>query len=102
VPGLIRIISKVVAVQLDNVEGVEKHPLVGTVVVDELDERMPLSSQATASPSIMQKRERSQSVRSTALPTAGRTYTADARCPPRLSFRGKKDPRAGLRPGHCS
>jgi hypothetical protein len=37
VPGLNRIISKVVAVQLDKVEGVEKHPLVGTMVVDELE-----------------------------------------------------------------
>jgi hypothetical protein len=58
VPGLNRIISKVVAVQLDKVEGVVNTLSSARWWWTSSNERMPLSSQATASPSIMQKRER--------------------------------------------
>jgi hypothetical protein len=52
-----RITPQVVAVQLDEVEGVEEYALVSAVVTDEI-EATPLSSQATASPSMMHERER--------------------------------------------
>jgi hypothetical protein len=45
------IAPEIVAVQFDQVEGVEEYALVSAVVT-------PLSSQATASPSMMQERER--------------------------------------------
>jgi hypothetical protein len=43
---------EVVAIQFDEVEGVEKHAVVRAVVTDP-----PFSSQATASPSTMQDRK---------------------------------------------
>ena len=54
-----RITPEVVTVQFDEVEGVEEDALVSAVVPDERsNEGIPLSSQATASPSMMQERER--------------------------------------------
>ena len=53
-----RIAPHVVAVQLDKVEGVEEDAPVSAVVPMRSNEATPLSSQATASPSIMQERKR--------------------------------------------
>jgi hypothetical protein len=60
-----RITPQVVTFQFDEVEGVEEYALVSAVVTDKSNEAMPLSSQATASPSIMQERERKRASVST-------------------------------------
>jgi hypothetical protein len=52
------IMPQVVAVQLDQIKRVEEDTLVSAVVTDEINEATPLSSHATASPSMMQERER--------------------------------------------
>jgi hypothetical protein len=57
-PDFQRIAPQVFAVQLDEVERVEKYALVSVVVPDEIEKATPLSSQVTASPSMMQERER--------------------------------------------
>ena len=46
-----RIAPQIVAVQLDEVEGVEEYAVVSAVVTDEIERGNPLSSRATASPS---------------------------------------------------
>src|SRR4029450_13413973 len=48
-----RVTPQVVAVQLDQVEGVEEHAIVSAVVSNEMNEATPVSLQATASPSMM-------------------------------------------------
>jgi hypothetical protein len=53
-----RIMTQVVAVQLDQVEGVEERVAVMPSVADAMKDATPLSSHATASPSMMQERER--------------------------------------------
>jgi hypothetical protein len=49
-----RIVAQVVAVQLDQVEGVQEHAVIVAPVAMRLKLGNPLSSQATASPSMMQ------------------------------------------------
>jgi hypothetical protein len=58
-------LKQIVAVQFNEVEGVEKYALVSAVVTDEINEATPLPSQATALPSMMQERERSRESAST-------------------------------------
>src|SRR5215471_4417086 len=54
-----RIAPQVVAVQFDQVEGVEEYALVSAVVTDKIERRNAVViAQATASPSMMQERER--------------------------------------------
>jgi hypothetical protein len=53
-----RIAPEIVAVLLDEIEGVEEYAFVSALVTDEIERGNALSSQATASPSIMQERER--------------------------------------------
>jgi hypothetical protein len=48
-----QIAPQVVAIEFDEVESIEEDALVSAVVTNEI-ERSPLSSQATASPSMMQ------------------------------------------------
>jgi hypothetical protein len=59
------IMPQVVAVQLNEVERIEEDALVSPVVTDRSNEAIPLSSQATASPSMMQERERRRASAST-------------------------------------
>ncbi len=53
-----RIVAQVVAVQLDQVEGVQEHAVIVAPVAMRLKLGNPLSSQATASPSMMQEFDR--------------------------------------------
>jgi hypothetical protein len=60
-----RIRSEIVTVQFDQVEGVQENAFVMVPVANALNNATPLSSQATASPSMMQERERSRASAST-------------------------------------
>ena len=60
-----RIAAQVGAVQLDQIEGVEEDIAIMPPVADSVELGMPRSSQATASPSMMQERERSRARAST-------------------------------------
>ena len=52
------IMPHVVAVQFDQIEGVQERAVIMAAVANEKNEATPLSSQATASPSMMHERER--------------------------------------------
>jgi hypothetical protein len=60
-----RIAPQVITVQLEQVEGVQEHAGVDPVLRMSSNDAMPLSSHATASPSIMQERDRSLASAST-------------------------------------
>jgi hypothetical protein len=51
-----RIAPQVVAVQLDQVEGVQERAVIMAAVANEIERGNAVSSQATASPSMMQER----------------------------------------------
>jgi hypothetical protein len=55
---LTRIAPQVIAIQFDEVEGVEEYALVSALVPNEIERGNAVSSQATASPSMIQERER--------------------------------------------
>jgi hypothetical protein len=60
-----RVAAKVIVVQFDQVEGVQKGAVVYTVVTDQIERRHAFSEQATASPSMMYERARSLAMVST-------------------------------------
>jgi hypothetical protein len=60
-----RAAAEIVAVQFNQVEGIQEHAGVVSAVTDALKLGIPLSSQATVSPSMMQERERNRAKDST-------------------------------------